>query len=179
MLYVASASHTVNVLHVTCHYHTVANQPPAANHSNNETRGRAYKGTLVFLFPYLRHHTYHIPHRHAVANQSPPAANHNNNKTRPFHVDVPLPTTTRMRREGGRTKVHSCFLFFLSASPHLPHSTSTRRCQPITASSQTQQRRDERLGVCTNVCSCFISFICVTTPTCRHTSTNDWQRASV
>ncbi len=51
------------------------------------------------------------------------------------------PTTTTTRREGGRTKVRSCFLFFLSASlPHLPHSMSTCRCQPLPATTTTRGR---------------------------------------
>ena len=97
-MYVASASHTVNMLHVTRHYHTVANQPPAANHNNDEMRGGCTKVCSCFLSFYLHHHTDHIPCRRAIANQSPSA---NNNKTR-----------------GRAYKGMLVFPFFISMSPH-------------------------------------------------------------
>ena len=76
--------------------------------------------------------------------------------TRQLHVDVPLPTTTTMRREAGRTNVCSWFLS-LSASPHhglrhdedhqQPTTTTTQRHSTSMCHCQPQQRRDERPGV--------------------------------
>jgi hypothetical protein len=72
----------------------IANQPlPAANHNNNETRGRAYKGTLVFSFLFIRVTT------------TPTT----------FHVDMPLPTTASHnndKRAGVQRYARGFFSFY-------------------------------------------------------------------